>query len=220
MVQSKVSKTLPGSIWKKCTADAALCKWSFLDLITIWEYTPDYRFAVPSYWTLISVYVCELMESALIPQFSGTTQLIITFRMFIQTPVRTDRMTACANCNRAWVILNQGLIICEITGLLLCFLFLTVLYFLWTKDWISGEHFDALDKLFFVSSEKCRESWLLNGECRCVLLCLEENGKVFFFCWLILLSLFTLIHLEELYKNDLYTNPKSPFNIISFLCYS
>lgn len=42
---------------------------------------------------------------------------------------------------------------------------------------------------------------MADGECRCVLFCLKENQLVFFFCWLILLSLFNLIHLQELYKS-------------------
>lgn len=42
---------------------------------------------------------------------------------------------------------------------------------------------------------------MADGECRCVLFCLKEN---LFFCWLILLSLFNFIHLQELYKSRFY----------------
>lgn len=57
---------------------------------------------VPSYWTLISVYVRQSMESTF-PTIFWTTQLIITFCMFIH-PQCAIQTNAFASYNEAWWI--------------------------------------------------------------------------------------------------------------------
>lgn len=61
---------------------------------------------------------------------------------------------------------------------------------------------------FRQTSLKCIESqqfkWQMVNVC---VLCWKENENPF--CWLILLSVFTLMHLEELYKITRTANPKS-----------
>lgn len=154
-----------------------------------WQYTPDYLFTVPSYWTLISVYVSKLVESTFPPVF-WTTQGIIAFCMLIHTQPAIQ-MNACANCNQAWRIFKAQLRVVKCFGLVL-FCLLTFMYFFF---FFVNQRLNLRQTFFF---SVCV---MADGECRCVLFCLKEN---LFFCWLILLSLFNFIHLQELYKSRFY----------------
>ncbi len=121
----------------------------FFEIITVSRNTPDYRWTVPFYWTLISVYVFKSMESTF-PTVFWTTLLIITFCMFIH--VQSTLMNACANCNQAWRIFlaRWEWIVSEMlrpVAVLSC----DIYSFLGTKDWISGNYSFLSVKHFFFS---------------------------------------------------------------------
>lgn len=122
------------------------------------------------------------------------------------------------NYNQGWMkdfhgsIKNDLLWYMKCFDLLLLFL-LKFIYFLWTKNWISGNHFGALVKQFFsVMNHDCVQA---GGECLCC--CVWKKMRKFFYHLFYFFCL--LIQFQELYK-VLYENSKSSFNIISFFCYN
>lgn len=61
---------------------------------------------MPSYWTLLRVWVCQSVESTFPMVSFWTTQVVITFFACLFIPSPQIQLGACANCNQAWRIFN------------------------------------------------------------------------------------------------------------------
>lgn len=127
---------------------------------------------VPSYWTLISVYVCQSMESTF-PTVFWTTRLIITFCMFIH-PQCAIQMNASASCNHAWRIFMAQLRANCVRNVLVCLL--TLISFL------VNQRLDLRQILYCFWSTHCflcMESGLWTS----VFCSVWKENDMFLLCW-------------------------------------